>query len=839
MFRVSVKGTLAHKARLALTSIAITLGVAFVAGAYVFTDTILARFDAIFDEVYAGLDATVRAEAPEFGADETLQPAPLPETLVDDIAALDEVEVAHGYIQTFGQVITPDGDPVGGVGAPTYVYSWTGVDETSPFTIAEGDGRPPSAPGEMVVDVATAELGGLAVGDRLTIQFPSGTEAFELVGLVSFGSADNLAGATIAGITHDEAQAILGMAGEVTFVDVVAADGVDEGDLVEAITPVLPPGVEAVTAADAGAEAVAGFTDGFAFLTVALLGFAGVAVLVAAFLIHNTFRIVVAQRTRELALMRALGASSRQVVVLVLLEALVVGLIASAVGVLGGVGVAELIKAGMEAVGFGPPEGPLTVQPRTVVVALAVGVVVTLLSALVPALRASRSPPVAAMRDTAPAPRSRQRITAALPAVAVVLGMAGVATGLVVDEVALTAAGAVLAVVGVLLLAPTFTRPIASALGRLTPGASGRLARENVAREPRRTAATASALTVGMALVVLTALFAASTTASVEAATDEALAADLSVQPTNPFMPVSADAADAVAGLPEVATASALRSGPARVGGEEVTVTAVDPATIRRLYDPAGTDTDLADLGRGLLVDEGVVEDRGWSVGDTVPMAFPGGDATDVVIVGTHDDALLGGYVIADGVWRDLGGGADAVTVLVGLADGVTTQAGREAVEEALTAFPSLTVSTRSEQIAAAATQIDALLVFFTGLLALALLIAVLGIANTLGLSIVERTREIGLLRAVGMSRGQVRRMIVGESLVTALFGALLGTALGLALGWVVVAALGDQGLTELSVPVLQVGLWVLVAAVAGVVAALLPARRAARLDVLRAIATE
>lgn len=837
MLRVSITSAVAHKARLALTSVAVALGVAFVAGAYVFTDTILARFEVIFDEVYAGVDATVRAQAPDFGVDDTTQPAPLPDDVVADVAALDEVAIADGYIQTFGQVVDPEGEPVGGTGAPTFVYSWSGVDETSPFTIA--DGREPAAPGEMVVDVATAELGDLAVGDTVALQFASGTETFELVGLVSFGSADNLAGATLAGIPLGDAQRILGMAGQVTFIDLVAADGVDQDALVEAVTPVLADGVEVVSADDATTEAVDGFTDGLAFMSVALLAFAGVAVLVAAFLIHNTFRIIVAQRTREMALLRALGASSRQVVAVVLVEALVVGLVASVAGVVAGIGVAELIKAAMHAVGFGPPDGPLTLLPRTVVVALAVGVVVTLLSALVPALRASRVAPVAAMRAPVARARSARPVTVASRIGAVVAGVAGVAVGLAVDEVVLTAAGAAVGVVGVLLLAPSFTRPIASVLGRLAPGASGLLARENVAREPRRTAATASALTVGLALVVLTAVFAASTTASVEAATERSLAAELSVRPTNPFTPVSQDAVAAVAALSEVAAASPLRSGPARVDGQEVGVAAVDPATVGELYEPVGSDADLADLGEGLLVDASVLEDRGWAIGDGVTVEFPSGTAADLVVAGTHEDALLGGYVVAEPVWQHLGGGTDASAVLVGLADGVTTEAGREAVEEVLEAYPSLAVSTRAEQITAAAAQIDALLVLFTALLALALLIAVLGIANTLGLSIVERTREIGLLRAVGMSRGQVRRMIVGESLVTALFGALLGTTLGLALGWVLVTALADRGLSELSVPIGQVVTWVVVAAVAGVLAALLPARRAARLDVLRAIAME
>jgi putative ABC transport system permease protein len=837
MFRTALKGAMAHKARLVLTSVAILLGVAFVTGTFVFTDTIKARFDTLFTDVYAGVDASVRGEAPEFGSDVTTELPAIPDSLVDRIRSLDDVSAAQGYIQTFGQIIDAKGDPVGGNGPPTYVYTWVDKPKLNPFHINEGNGRAPKASGEVVVDIATTEAANLKIGDPVDIQFGSGVRTFTLVGLASFGDTDNLAGATISVITLGDAQRIVDMPGQVNFIDVIGADGVDQNSLVTTIDTVLPMGVEAVTGEQQTAEAISGFTDGLGFLSAALLAFAAVAVFVGAFIIHNTFRIIVAQRTRELALFRAVGASSRQIVAVVLTEALTVGTLASAAGVVAGVGVAQLIKAAMDAVGFGPPDGPLTVLPRTVVVAMAVGLTVTLVSALLPALRAGRVPPVAAMQATTVRQDEKQmRIRLRIAVLAI--GVVAITAGLVSRHTVITGIGAVLAVAAVLLLAPTFTRPVAGTVGRAMPGIAGKLARDNTARDPRRTSATASALTVGIALVVFTAIFASSAKDSISMSLDQAFPADLAVQSTNLYMAVSSDAVDRIAGTDGVEIVSPVRMGAARIGGTEATITAVDPSTIDRVYNADAT-IDPADLGDGLLVESRLMEERGLVVGDSVQVEFPSGRSADLHIEGTHGDSTLGSYVISEATWDRLEGGTNAAMVLVKLDGGVTLDGGKTAVEKALTGFPSLSVNTTSDQIASAEAQVDSFLVLFTALLGLALLIAVLGIANTLALSIVERTREIGLLRAVGMSRRQVRWMIRDESIVTSLFGALVGSALGLALGWIIVTTFSDQGLSAFSVPVGQVGMWLALSSLAGVAAAALPARKASRLDVLHAIAYE
>lgn len=836
MIRTGIKGAIAHKARLALTALAIMLGVAFVSGTFIFTDTIQARFDSLFTDVYAGVDASVRAEQPEFGSDTTTELSTIPMSLLDDIRAVDDVEAAVGYIQAFGQVIDAEGNPVGGMGPPTYVYSWIETESLNPFRIKDGNGRPPTT-GEMALDAATVELAGFELGDMIDVQFARGLQTFELVAIASFGDSDNLAGATIGVITLNDAQAVLGMNGQLSFIDAVAVEGVTQDALVTSIETVLPSGVEAVTGEHQTNEAIEGFTEGIAFLSVALLGFASVAVFVGGFIIYNTFRIIVAQRTRELALLRAIGASPRQVVWLVLIEALAVGLLASIVGIVAGVGLAELLKAGMDAIGFGPPEGPLTIATRTVVVGLAVGLVVTLVSALLPARQAARVPPVVAMQ--AMASRDQERSTRVWVRLVVLgIGVAIVVTGLAAGQVFLAVGGALVAMIGVLLVAPALTRPIAAVVGRPIPGVAGKLARDNVSRDPRRTSATASALTIGIALVVFTAIFAASTKDSISSTLDDAFPADLVVTSSNFYMPVSADAVAALEGIEGVETVSAVISGPARVDGVVTAVAAVDGATIGSVLD-LGASIALADVGDGAIVPINLVESGEAFVGGMITIETPSGGVGDFAVVGTHGNTAVAGYVVDQARWIAIGGAKDISLALVGLSDGVALGDGKAAVEASLAGFPSLTINTTSEQIAVAEAQVDAFLVLFTGLLGLALIIAVLGIANTLALSIVERTHEIGLLRAVGMSRRQVRRMIRGESIVTALFGATVGTVVGLSLGWVIVTAFSDEGLSAFAIPAGEIVVWLVVAMLSGVVASALPARKASRLNILEALSYE
>lgn len=838
MLRTAIKGVLAHKLRLALTALAVVLGVAFVAGTYVFTDTIEARFDTLFDDVYAGVDATVRPQQPEFGS----EPVTLDEEVVDQVLAVDGVAVAEPSVMSIAQVIGADGEPIGGQGPPTFGFSWIEEPALNPLRIKEGNGRAPTGPGEVVIDAATVESAGFALGDTVQVQLRGGVEAFELVGIGSFGTEDNLAGATISAFELNEAQRLFGLEGRYTQIDVLAADGIDTDGLIAGLSTVVPAEVEVVTGEQQTAEQIETFTEGLGFLQTALLAFAAVAVFVGAFIIQNTFRIIVAQRTRELAMLRAVGATGRQVVQMVLAEAVLISVIASAIGIVAGIGLAEGLKAGMDALGFGAPDGPLTVELRTIAVAVSVGVVVTVVSALLPARAASAVPPVAAMRETEARPARRSLRNRAITGAALSLaGAAGIGGGLVAENGAslpLVAFGALAVFLGVSVLAPLFARPVAAGLGAPLRGVTGLLARENTRREPRRTASTASALMIGVALVAFVSIFGASIKASITDTLETAFPTDLAVQSDNFNAGVSSDVGEILAGLDELGTVSAIQGGVARIDGDQLTVAAIDPATAGEVYSP-GASIDLAELGDGLLVQASLLDERGWHIGQEIGLEYPTSGTIATEIVGTFDDQMFAPLMISSETHADHFTSTDAVIVFADVADGVDVAAAKAATEQALAGFPSLTINTKSDQIAEAEAQIDQLLVLFTGLLGLALVIAVIGIANTLALSIVERTREIGLLRAVGMGRRQVRSMIRWEAVITALFGAVLGIGLGTVLGWSVVAGLADDGLGSFSLPLGQLTVWLLLAAAAGVVAAILPARKASRLDVLRAIAYE
>jgi putative ABC transport system permease protein len=838
MIRIALKGALAHKLRLALTALAIVLGVSFVAGTYVFTDTIQARFDTLFTDVYSGVDATVRPVAPDFGEGT----AALPQSLLDEVASVDGVDRVAGSVEGFAQFVDTAGDPIGGQGPPTLGYSWVDEPALNPLRIEDGNGRAPTGPGEVVVDAGTARANDLAVGDEVRVQFLDGTETFTVVGWGSFGTEDNLAGATIAAFELSEAQRLFGLEGSLSSIDVVAADGVSSEQVVDRITASLPSGTEAVTGAQRTDEDVETFAGDLGFLTVALLAFAGVAVFVGAFIIQNTFRIIVAQRTRELALLRAVGASARQVMRAVVAEALAVAVVASLVGVVAGVGFALMLKALMEAVGFGMPEGPLTILPRTIVVAMAVGIVVTLVSAIIPARKAQRVPPVAAMRADAARPGRRPLRTRAISGGAVTaIGAGLIGFGLVAgngSSFALVGFGALVAFLGVSVLAPLFAGPVSSIIGRPLRGITGRLARENAVRQPRRTASTASALMVGVALVTFVSIFAASVKASVGETIDAAFPTDLAFSSTNLYAGVGPGFVADLDALDETATVSAVKGGEVRIDGDVLGAAGVDPATIGAVYDPDAT-IDLSDMGSGMLVHEDLLESRGWAVGDVVDVEYPLTGVVPTTVAGTYTDTTFSSILLPASAFDPGTGIDDATIVFADLADGVDIAAGQAAASTVLADFANVDMNTKSEQIAETEAQVDQLLVLFTGLLGLAILVAVLGITNTLALSIVERTREIGLLRAVGMASGQVRRVIRWEAVIIALFGAVLGTTIGLALGWAVVSSLADQGLGAFTVPFAGLATWLVVAALAGVLAAVLPARRAGRLDVLQAISYE
>ncbi|MEA1902709.1 MAG: FtsX-like permease family protein [Actinomycetota bacterium] len=837
MIRTAIKGLTANRLRMALTGLSIVLGVAFVAGSFVFTDTINARFETLFTDVYAGVDATVRPDQ-TLAADE----AYLDESLLAEVQGIENVAVAVGSVAGFAQMIDAEGEPIGGQGPPTLGFSWVNEPALNSLIISDENGRPPKAADEVAIDVATANSQGLSVGNEIDIQTIGGIDTFTIVGLANFGTEDNLAGATLSAFEISRAQELFDMEGRFSAIDILAVDGVEPDDLVEEMSTVLPATAEVVTGEQQTQEVLDDVTDGLGFLSTALLAFAGVAVFVGAFVIQNTFRITVAQRVRELALLRAVGATGSQVVRLVLIEATFIAVLASAVGVLAGIGVAGGIKAAMAAAGFGLPEGPLTVEVRTVVVSMAVGIIVTLFSAVLPARRASSIPPVAAMSETTArtTPRSLRMRTIVGSALAGV-GALAMTAGLLLENGAslvLVATGAVGLFMGLSTLAPLVAGPVARVLSVPMRGITGKLAKENTVRQPRRTASTASALMIGVALVAFTSIFAASIKASVTDTLEGSFPADLAFASTNFTTGVSPNAITALENQEEFSVVSAVSAGNFEVDDVELNVAGIDPDTVLRVYD-FGPSIDLADLGNGLLVDENTLESSGWAVGDSVDVVYRGSDTVPTEIVGTYTDSTFANYVIAEDVFVENLSDDQIMIAFTRLADGVTLEEGQAAAETALAEFPNVDVNTKSDQIAEAEAQVDQMVALFTGLLGLALVIALLGIANTLALSIVERTREIGLLRAVGMSRPQVRRMVRWEAIITATFGALLGVLIGSLIGFGVVTSLADDGLGSFALPHTQLIMWLGLSVVAGLIASIGPARKAARLDVLQAISYE
>jgi putative ABC transport system permease protein len=850
MFKTAMKSLFAHKVRFLLTAVAIVLGVGLVAGTFIFTDTINAQFDTLLDDIFAGTDVSVRAESGDFGA----ATEPFPASVYDDVVAVDGVKAAEPGVGSISiQVLDSSGDPVGGQGPPTLGFSWGEIPALNPMQINEGNGRPPEGPGEVVLDVNTVTNAGFNIGDTITVVGFVGPEQYELVGSASFGGSDSLLGATLVSLELEEARRVFGFGEELTGILVQAEPGVEAETLTARIQAVLPAGVEAVTGETEQNEQAAEINEGLSFLSIGLLAFAGVAVFVGAFIIQNTFRIIVAQRTKELALLRAIGATGRQVRWMVVIEALVIGLVGSIVGIAFGFVMAFGIRALMNAAGLGIPPGSLILLPRTIIVALLVGMILTLLSSLLPARKASRIPPVAAMREEAARTPRRSLRTRAIAGIAITaVGVLLLSVGLfasVGTAIAYVAAGAAVTFIGVSVLAPLAAKPLADVIGWPLPylfGVSGTLAKENTKRKPRRTASTASALMVGVALVVFFSVFGSSTKASISETVFDLFPSDLSFQSTNqtdPEVPAAVSPAFAaeLKTYDELSVVSALQFGQAEIDGDGQLVGAFDPDTVDEVFSvKANGDAVAAVAAPGTMIAATpYLEDNGWSIGDSVPVRFARTGTVELTVVGTFEaDDFTSIYLATDTYLANFTYTGDGV-VFANAADGVSVADAQQAIEPTVASFGSVKSQTKSQVVDEAETQIDQALALFTGLLLFAVIIAVLGITNTLTLSIFERTREIGLLRAVGMTRRQVRRMIRWEAVIVATFGALLGVGIGIVLGWAVVRALADEGLGAFSIPVGQVILALVLAAISGVVAAIWPARKASKMNILDAITTE
>ncbi|MBA3427677.1 MAG: ABC transporter permease [Actinobacteria bacterium] len=852
MTKFALRGLLGRKLRTALTAIAIVLGVTMVSGTYVLTDSIDQAFDSIFTDVRAGSNVVISGRSAFDLSDGSGASAPtFDESVLADIREVEGVQAAEGSVDSeSAQLIGDDRKAIVYGGAPNLGFSIANGDsQFNPLTLVEG--RWPGAD-EVVIDEATADKESFEVGEQVGLQAAGPVERLRIAGIVHFGAASSLGGATLAGFDLATAQRLFDKRGELDEIAVAARAGVSNEQLIGQIRPVLPPNTR-VIAADQQAEEDAADTNEFiTFLQGFLLAFAGIALFVGSFVIANSLSITIAQRTREFATIRTLGGSRRQVLGSIIIEALVVGTLASVVGLFLGLGLAKLLFKLFSAVGFTLPNSGLLFETRTIVVSLVVGILVTLAASLRPAIRATRVPPIAAVREGATLPESRFARFRTVGSLALTaLGFGSLAYGLFADGLGTTqlltwmGLGALLIFIGVALFAARIVRPAAAALGwpaTQMGGAAGRLARDNARRNPQRTASTASALMIGLALVTLVAVLAQGITSTFTNSVEEIFTSDYAITAQNNFSPIPTAAADAAADAPGVEAVASVRTAEARIFDSNEFVTAVDPeaeAAIT-LEWKEGSQAVLGDLGRnGAFVDEDYAKDNDLAVGSPIPVLTPSGEKLELEVKGIFDPPTGGspfGVVsFSSDTFDDLYESPRNLYSFIEM-EGDVNEENTAALTAALTDFPNAKAQTRKQFVDNQISALSSILNILYVLLALSVIVSLFGIVNTLVLTVFERTREIGMLRAIGMTRRQVRRMIRHESVITALIGGALGIVLGIVLGGLLVARVE---FIEFSLPTVQIVIFAIMTVVVGILAAIFPARRAARLDPLKALQYE
>lgn len=860
MFSLAMRGLAARKLRGALTAFAILLGVSMVAGTFMLKGSVEKAFDHIFAEANAGIDVIVEPKlAFEGGFDLPQSRVDLPARLVQEVESLEVVARAAGTIADDSSIaiLDDEGERIGPPsGGPPQIANGVLPEPFNPFTWTEG-GEPSSAD-EVAVDSITAEAEDYEVGEQITISGQEGAKRYTLSGIGRFGSGVPLGGSSLAVFTVAEAQRVTGTEGAFDAIDVEAADGVSPEELRDRINSALGTGIEARTGAEQAAEEAGDIKEGFSFLTTALLVFAGISVFVGAFLIFNTFSITVAQRTGEFGMLRTLGASSRQILATVIGEALILGLIASVAGIAAGLAFVELVIGAFGAIGFELPRSGLVVPPAAIIAPLIVGVLATVASALVPALRATRVTPMEAMSATPPVDGRRTARRRWAARALLVLAIAALAGGLFGSSsfgsaLPLLGIGLLMLFIAVAMLAGNLVKPLASLVGapieRLR-GVTGRLARENTLRNPGRTATTSAALMIGVALVVFAAVFASSAGKSVGDALDQTYIGDLTITNTDGFSPFSQRVGEAVSEVDGVETVSSVGGSGARIelpgGSSDEVITGLDPKTLPAVGNLAwqeGSNETLQDLeGRRAVAESQWAEDNDVSVGDTVTLTSAAGERVEVEVVGTvRDEVGLLVNTLAlpiETVRSEFDADQDFLD-LVGFAPDADFDSTKEAVQELVAErFPQAQAQSQAEFRESQEESINQLLGLIYALLALSVIISLFGVVNTLVLTIYERTREIGMLRAIGASRSQIRRMVRYESLITAMIGAIIGAVLGLLIAIAAVEALKGEGLV-LGIPIAGIITVLVVAAIAGIVAGIWPARRAAKIEVMEALRYE
>lgn len=848
MFTATVRSMLAHKLRLVLTTASIALGVALLAGTLILTNTAGVAFDMLFGKIGSGTDAVVRTEAPYTQTEGVgTNRGPISEKVLDQVRGVDGVRVAEGSVQgyalltdTEGRAVTTNG------GAPTNGYSMP-ADEKLRGDVELLSGHAPTNGHEVAIDATTAEDHDIPLGSTIKVLFQGPTREFTVVGTVGFGDGiKDLGGTTSAYFDTATAQEVLGAPGTFDRIEVSAEAGVSQAEIADRLSEAVPEGAEAVTGAAVAKENAEATKENFRIVGIIFGTFAGIALFVGSFIIWNTFTMTVTQRSREIALLRAIGARRRQVLGSLLLEALGLGLLASAAGFALGIGVAKGLKSLMDVMGLALPFTSLQIEAGQLWISLAVGTGVTVLAAMVPARRATKVLPIEALRESAPGAEKPSALRAVIGLVVLAGGSASLMWALYGDGgLKLFGVGLAAAMVGVIVALPVAVRPLAAAIGAplRVRGLPGDLARQNATRNTRRTSATAAALMIGLTLVVSMGVFASSLKASFGDVLSDQVDADLYVVTSSTQAPgYSPSVLSAVQGLDGIDEISANGWGMARFAGADSGYSAVDPANAEEVLNLGVSRGSLAHLDEdAVMVTESAADMHGWKIGDTVPAEFAESGKHSLRIAAMYPGKgwISDNYVVSREAQEALAGPQLVTNAFVTLEEGAERAEVQDAIAAALADHPDAKVLDRAGFEKEAAGFIDQLLAFMTVMLALAVMIALLGIVNTLALSVFERTRELGLLRAVGMTRGQVRAMVRWESAVISTIGAVSGAALGIGIGLAMSQILKDEGIKSISIPVLQITVYVVLAAAAGVVAALGPARAAAKVDVLKAVVTD
>jgi putative ABC transport system permease protein len=855
MTRFAIRGLLSRRLRTALTALAIVLGVAMISGTYVLTDSIDQAFNRIFTDIRQGSSAVISGQSAfDLSGGSGVTEPTFDESLLPKVRALPDVAQAEGSVDSDAtQFIGQDGKAVVYGGAPNLGFSIANGDSRfNPLTLVEGAWP---GPGEVVVDKSTASKEGFTVGSTVGVQSEGPIERLKVSGIIQFSSGLSLGGATLAGFDLPTAQRLMNKVGRLDEIAVAAKSGVSEEQLATQIGAILPEGTQVKTAAEQARADAADTTEFITFLQGFLLAFGGIALFVGAFVIANSLSITIAQRTRELATLRIVGASRKQILGSIVVEALIVGVTASVIGLFLGLLLARGLFRLFDLVGFTLPNTGLVFLTRTAVVALAAGILVTLVASLRPAIRATRVPPIAAVREGSTLPPGRfarfRGVGAALLAAA---GFAALLYGLFGSGLSTTqilvwmGLGALLIFLGVALFSSRLVRPLAWALGwpaTRIGGAAGYLARDNARRNPQRTGSTAAALMIGLALVTLVATLAAGIVQTFRGAVDDLWKkseSDYAITAVNNFSPIPTAAADAAAKAPGVEAIMNVRTGQLLVFNEPIFATAVDPSARKLiiLKWKDGSQDVLAQLGEdGAFVDDGYAKKHDLVVGSTIGLTFPSGAADLFVVKGIFDPPTggspFGNVTISTKAWDERVENPRNLYSFVAM-KGDANDANTAALDHALSGFPNAKVQTREEFIDNQISALNSILNILYVLLALSIVVSFFGIVNTLVLTVFERTREIGMLRAIGMTRRQVRRMIRHESIITALIGAAIGIVLGIVLAALLIARVD---FIDFTFPTTQVVIFVVAAILVGIIAAVLPARRAAKLDPLQAIAYE